>query len=483
MNPLFPQLPEDLSSLSDEELAEALAAHLSAVERIKNNDAEFIGERDAAAVIEELQTGVEEIKALRAESVARAEAAAEYERTVSELTADIVPEAEMSTTEEDTDDLETEDHDDSTEEETGQPVEPSTEVDVTVHQEVEPVTAAAKRLRRPPAASRDRQPVAESNGITVRASHGIDGVTPGAHLDRAGLGNALAAAHRATSVTQPGVRQFVTVAQVEYEFPEERRLDDRDAQGNQEKFRALLDVPPEQLQSLVAAGGFCAPFTPFYDSIVYATAARPVRDGLPSYQPVRGGITYPPALSLADARDAITIWDADTDADPGTATKACLVIDCPDFLSAQIEAIAACVQHQNFTAMTWPERIAELADLVAAAHAEAGEVELLDGLKAGSTQLTDAGVYGAVSTMLSAILNAAAGIRNRERMSRDKPMRVVLPMWVSDMLVEDLVNSQFERFSRDQAGVNALLRNYGVNVSWYMAVSYTHLTLPTNSRV
>lgn len=471
MNPLFPQLPEDLTSLTDEELAEALAAHLSAVERIRNNDADFIGDREAASVIEELQAGVEQVKALRAEQGARAAAAAEYERQVNELTADLVAEdAEEAAIEDDEADTDPvppppEEPDTDT-----PPEEPATTPEPLPAEEPQPTTAAAgtRVLRRPPAASADRQPVAEGNGITVRASHGIDGIVPGSNLDRAGLGDALSSAHRATSVIQPGVRQMVTVASVEYPFPEDRRLDDRDAQGNAEKFSALLDKPPKDLQALVAAGGFCAPFTPFYDSVIYATAARPVRDGLPSYQPMRGGITYPPALSLADARDAITIWDADTDAEPGTATKQCLVIDCPEFLTAQIEAIVACVQHQNFSAMTWPERIAELADLVAAAHAEAGEVELLDGLKAGSSQLTDAGVYGAVTTMLGAILNAAAGIRNRERMTRDRVMRVVLPMWTSDMLVQDLVNSQFERFSRDQDGVNALLRAYGVNVSWYM---------------
>ena len=467
MNPLFPQLPEDLSVLSDAELAEALAAHLSAVERIRSNDQEFLGDRDADAIIGELRSGVEQVRALRAEQSSRAEAAAEFERQVAELTDEVKPEDEEEDTDEDAAEEE-EPKDEAQAEETPE-AEAEPAAAELLEEEAEPLLAAPTRiLRRPPAPSRERTPAPEGNGLQVRASHGIDGITPGALLDRRGLGEALAAAHRATTAVQPGVRQYVTVASVEYPFPEDRQLSDRDPEGNANKFKALLDKPADDLQALIAMGGFCAPFTPFYESIVYATAARPVRDGLPSYQPARGGITYPPAMSLSDARDAITIWTAETDADPGTNVKACLVIDCPEFLEAEIEAIVACVQHQNFTAMTWPERISELAELVAAAHAEAGEVELLDGLKAGSTQLTGAAVYGAVSTLLTHILEVAAGIRNRERMTRDRPMHVVLPMWTSDLLVNDLVNSQFDRFARTQGGVTALLQQYGINVSWYM---------------
>jgi hypothetical protein len=486
VNPLFPQLPEDLASLSDTELAEVLAAHLSAVQRIKNNDQDFIGDRSAAQVVDELQAGVEQIKALREEQAERADAAEEYERTVSELAA----EADLSTEEAPAEDADAGEDDDAAEEDDDSDEAPaegeaavaeeaaaaeSTPEAEAEEVEAEPVTAsnnphgrARMRLRRPPAPSLDRTPVAEEAGFQLRASAGIEGVRAGAVLDRRSLALALQEASRQTTVLQPGVQQNVVVASATYEFPEERVLDDRDAESNGEKFRALLDKSPEEMQSLIASGGFCAPFTPMYDSVVYAVADRPVRDGLPSFQPRRGGITYPPALSLADARDAITIWDNDTDTTPGTATKACLVIDCDAFLSAEIEAIVACVQHGNFAQMTWPERISELADLVAAAHAEAGEVELLDGLKAGSTQVTDAGVYGAVSSLLSAVLQGAAGIRNRERMNPDTQMRAILPAWTADLLVMDLVNSQFNRFERNKAGVRALLGTFGINVSWYM---------------
>jgi hypothetical protein len=473
VNPLFPQVPADLASLTDEELAEALSAHLAVVQKIRDNDEAFLEGRAANEIVEQLQGGVEEIKTMRAEQQARADAAAEYEAQVAELTAEVDEPAPETVDGEATE----EEPGTETSPDDGEADQAEAEADTTDEEPAAaPVVAAAetppaqrpRRLMRPPAPSRERTPAAADTGAALRASAGLDGFRAGETLDRDGLGRALASANRTTTVNQPGVQQFVTVASAEYPFPEERMLDDRDAEANGEKLRNFLDKAPDAMQALIAAGGFCAPFTPMYDSVVYAVADRPVRDGLPSFSPRRGGITYPPALSIADAVDAITIWDEETDANPGTAVKTCLVIDCPPFQSAQIEAIVACVQHGNFAQMTWPERIAELADLVAAAHAQAAETELLDAMKLGSTQVTDAGVYGAVSSMLSAILNAAAGIRNRERMSPGTPLRAMLPSWTADLLVQDLVNSQFDRFARTQAGVRALLANYGVNVSWYM---------------
>lgn len=475
MDPLFPQLPADLSGLTDEQLNEALEAHLEAVNRIRQNDADFVGERDAASVIDEMQAGVESVGRIRAEMQAREEAqasfAAEVERLAAEAGAEPAAEAEADEPED-----EPEDGDEPAEAEAEAEAEEAPEAEATaeaepeVEEAAEPIAAAAppapRRLRRPPAPSRDREPSSTPGGLTLVASAGIEGFRPGQPLDRPGLGRALVEAERTATVSAPGVEHRVVVASARYDFPEERRLDDRNAAENGRKIRALVED-----DALVASGGLCAPLTPLYDSPVYAVADRPVRDGLASFQASRGGITFPPSLSLATAAGAITVITPAEDATPGSATKACLTIDCDDFDEATIEAISACVTHGNFGARSWPERVAELADLVAAAHAQAAEVELLDALKAGSTQVTAAAAgfgYGASSTLLSHILAAAAGVRSRQRMRPDQNLRALLPAWTRDLLVVDLINSQFDRFERNQAGVAALLGSFNVSVSWYI---------------
>ena len=97
MDPLFPDLPADLASLTDEALAEALADRLATVERIEQQNEETLGDRSGEQVLAELAGGVEQIEAIRAEQAARETAAEEYEATVAELAARARPEGEAST--------------------------------------------------------------------------------------------------------------------------------------------------------------------------------------------------------------------------------------------------------------------------------------------------------------------------------------------------------------------------------------------------
>ena len=123
--------------------------------------------------------------------------------------------------------------------------------------------------------------------------------------------------------------------------------------------------------AITAAGGICAPATPFYDLPVVSVADRPVKAALAGFQATRGGVSVPAPLSLADVADGVGIVTAADDELGGTfATKNCVVIDCDPYTDAAIEAIYACIQHGNFGARTWPERVTALADLLAAQHAK-----------------------------------------------------------------------------------------------------------------
>src|SRR3990172_3887749 len=92
---LFPEMPGELSALSDEELASLLAEHESAAELINADDKEFLGELTAEAIIAPYEQGGEPIKALRAESQSRVEAHEAFEAKKAELAAEIAPAAEV----------------------------------------------------------------------------------------------------------------------------------------------------------------------------------------------------------------------------------------------------------------------------------------------------------------------------------------------------------------------------------------------------
>ncbi len=480
MEPLFPALPEDLSALSEEELNEGLASRLVTVEQIEREDADTLGDRSAPDVLAELQSGVEQIEAIRAQTKANEDAAEEYAAKKAELAARAHPEGEASadTSEEEPEGSAEDAPDgDSTEEPPAKDATvavetPNVDVDVDVEtKQPEPVTAsviekpAPRTLRRAPRATRERQPVESApQGAQLIASAGIRGIAPGEVLNRDRLAAALLEVHRVTSARSGGVQERVIVASAHADYPEDRKLDDNPI-GNTDKINSVISP-----DSLTASGGICAPLTPLYDLDVISVADRPVRAALAGFQATRGGISVPTPLSLADVEGGVGVVTADEDALGGTfATKECVVIDCDPYTDCEIEAIYACIQHGNFGARTWPERVAALGDLLAAQHAKIAEIELLDGLTAGSTAVTDEAKYGATSTLLQGILKASAAMRSRHRMRPETRLRAILPAWSIDLLVADMVHTPYDRFERTRDGLTALLSSIGgVSASFYL---------------
>ena len=480
MDPLFPALPENLAELSDEQLAEALESRLATVTAIETEDADVLGDRSADAVVADLTAGVEQIEAIRAEQTSRVEAAEEYVGTVAELAARARPaeladesEEAAETAEEGAEEAAEEAEESAeTAEEAAEESEESAEESAgeaageTEELEQEPVAASARRerrLARPPRAARSRQPVpAETVGASLVASSGIRGIAPGTPLDREGIAQALLEAHRLTSARD--ITERVIVASARYEYPEERQLDDNPAR-NTERIEAAVGEA-----ALLASGGLCAPVTPLYDLPILSVPDRPVRAALAGFQATRGGISYPTPLSLADVEDGVGVVTAANDELGGTfATKNCVVIDCEPYTDAVIEAIYACIEHGNFGARTWPERVANLADLLAAQHAKVAEMELLDALSDGSTAVADEAKYGATSSIIQGVLKASAGLRSRHRMRPETRLRAIFPAWAIDLMVADMVHQPYDRFERSRDGVVALLSTVGnISASFYL---------------
>jgi hypothetical protein len=215
--------------------------------------------------------------------------------------------------------------------------------------------------------------------------------------------------------------------------------------------------------------------TPYYDLMNIATTARPVRDALAGFIASRGGLRFAAVPTLVDvgvegSDAAVGIRTAAQDAAGGTtAEKSCQVVACPEFEEALLSMIYHCVQFGNLNSRAWPEQIAQFNDLVMAMHARVAEQALLDGIASYSTAVTSAKVYGATSSLLYTILRAAAGMRSRHRMDPNARLRVLMPAWTADLLVADLVNSQFIRFEYSVDGVKDLLSTLArVTISFYL---------------
>lgn len=222
--------------------------------------------------------------------------------------------------------------------------------------------------------------------------------------------------------------------------------------------------------SLTASGGYCAPSTPLYQLAMYSTTSRPVRDSLPSYGADRGGVRLARPAALGAITTAIGRMSSADDLLGGTfATKTCQVVDCPPFTETLAEALWHCNQFGNMISRAFPELVNQWTDLTMAAHARLAESFLLTRIDEQSTQVTtgDLGL-GATASLLPQILAAVNGMRSRHRMDPEAVLRIMLPDWSVDLLISDVIRSQFQRFDTDEAKITALLRSFDVEPTFYL---------------
>lgn len=457
---LFPQVPENIEALSADELREALASFRAAGKAVRDKTADT-GDLTMPEIVQQYADATVAISALQARLDTLAEGEKDYEAEIARLSTEAkVDEPVAAEAEEEETPEEAEEPEETPEAETPVEETPQAEVEVEEEPEVERIAASALPAL-PPTPRRHRAPAQEAQVPAFTASAGMQQIAPGTRLDRTALATAVMAQRERATVVPEGVRENVVVASVNYKdfYPEERKL--HNDSSDQEKLR--------ELETLVAAGGICAPPTNIYDIYSLGTAMRPVRDALAQYLATRGGVNVAPGMSIADIDGAVGVVTEANDALGGTfAAKGCQVVVCPTFAVSTIEAIYKCLQFGNFNARTWPELVAAMNDAALVAHARLAENELLDGIDDNSTDATQAAVYGAASSLIYGIVTAAAGMRSRHRMDPNARFRVLLPEWSKDLLLIDLANQQFGRFEQSRAGLTALLRQYGIEPTFYL---------------
>jgi hypothetical protein len=488
MDPLFPELPEDLGALSAEELSTLLQEHEVASDLIDALDEEFIKGLSADEVVEQYEHGVEQIKTIRAEQARRVEAEQAMSTRLAELRAERQPsqedddevvgggegeaveavvEGEELAAEEVVEEEETEEE---VEEPTAEEVKP--EVPVVASAQSERRTA----LRLPPKPSAERQLKTEMGAALVAAA-GLPDIRGGAMLDRAGYARIVrgeAVRRGPTSKSAAGVEEKIRLARAEYPFPDERRLMHGDADGNASKIRAVLpDYIPgiyggHRGNALVASGGLCAPLEPIYSMPNFASVARPVRDALPSFQADRGGVNVPTATSIGDITSAITVIEELEDQLGGTyATKSCQDLTCPAYTEVPVTIISHCREYGNLNSRAWPEKIAHENDLTMAAHARTSDSYLLGRIRTLSVVETSPQVLGAYADLVNALLRERASIISVLRMEPGARFRVLAPFWLADLLADDTAQTQFDRY-QNQAQMVAHLEALGFSVTLYL---------------
>lgn len=277
------------------------------------------------------------------------------------------------------------------------------------------------------------------------------------------------------------------VASIRNEF--EHTVDDRTSPGQMEELIRHL-TSDEKKESLVAAGGWCAPSEIRYD--FFNIACEDGLIDLPTFGVSRGGIQFPVSPSLADvfgtapnqafggfsvafSGDSIPwLWTEADDiaAVTGSPTKPCIRVPCPDFDEERLECYGICLTAGNLTDDAYPEATRNFLRLLMSAHAHAMNGRLIALMVARSAAAIDTGsfavtgqpvyqqVYGGLSL-------AATDYRARFGMCMDDVLEVVAPFWVRDVIRADLAwRNGVEARQISTAEINAHFAALNVRVQW-----------------
>jgi hypothetical protein len=461
---MFPDLPEDLTALTDEELSalhdEIQTGGRELLAAARERNAEVLGERTQDDVDTELTGAAESLAAIRAEQKSRADDEAAFD-------------AALST------------HSQVFETDTEEPAEPEgeepegeeeTKAETEQVEEPEAVAASAKpRTKRPiPLATARHRAVApdvDASGFRSQLRSEAVHLSYGDQLDRSKMGVLLNHVVR-RNVVSPGGR--VVVASATIPFDETRVLDEMAEERNTLKIRNLQDQLKKP-EALTASGVVCAPAEPIYDIFGVSTPARPVREANPSMFAGRAAVITRAAPSMGVYDDAVGVITASENEDGSTNVKNCMRLICPAPTTTEVAAIYACTEADNLAARSDPELMAAVDELVRAEHAKLAETFLLDLIKAGSTAVTGnaGGSGGATSHLLGDILKRAAGYRSANRMNPDAVLTALFPAWVKDLLALDVGRAAGYQRTLTRDEVNGWLRMQGIAPSYYLDSSST----------
>lgn len=200
------------------------------------------------------------------------------------------------------------------------------------------------------------------------------------------------------------------------------------------------------VESLVAAGGWCSPSEISYD-FFNIVASDGILD-LPTVGINRGGMRWPVSPSFGDLVGNAAMWSwtetQDIAAVTGTAqsgTKTCARVTCPTFTEARLACDGLCLTVGNLTEDAYPELIANHTRLLFAAHAHKMNAKRITQLVTASTSVTGTGNQtgmGVVSPVLGALSLQAIDYRDKYAMADGAILEVVLPRWIRGAMRSDL---------------------------------------------
>jgi hypothetical protein len=245
----------------------------------------------------------------------------------------------------------------------------------------------------------------------------------------------------------------VQVASIRQEF-----ADVFDPSTSQDAVGAYLDRLSSNrnsgaMESLVAAGGWCAPSMPRYD--FFNIACEDGMIDLPTFGVERGGVIFPVSPSLADTFSPALPWYTafssstvpwlwtegdDILAVTGSPTKPCIRVPCSDTTDVRLECYGICLTAGNLAENAWPESTRNFLRLLMAAHYHASNGRYIAQIASLATAVAGctATGSGAAAPILSTAELSAWDYRNKYGMCETDVIEWVLPSWSKGLIRADL---------------------------------------------
>lgn len=472
-------IPEDLSTLSDEELTQL---HEEAVGHFDGlfGDGSGLTEAD----IQALQTLTEGIETLLGEVESRNAKGAERQAQAAELATRVRPHS--AETDEDPDAEADEDADPDTADEDAEAEDGAAAV----------VVAGASRrtgdIRVNLGGLRSRQAthlprnvnVPKTMKDVVLASGEGTGFAAGSGLDWNGVGQVVDrrlasfnhSQYQAAGRSGTHLRQQFGVATIRKPFADDMIVHSNDPAHVDEVLQRARKESRLPGGSLVASGGWAAPSETIYDLCELES-----RDGLfnlPEIGISRGGISWTTGPSFSEIYNAVGFTyteaqDEDGLYVPGSPNtegdKPCYKVEFPDFVEARLNLSGLCITAGLLAQRGYPEVIARTVRGALVAHDHKMSAALINAVVAGSTAITmTAAQVGAVAPILDAIEKQTEHYRYSSRLARSTTLEAVFPFWIHGAIRSDLAlrNGVANSMDVTDAQINAWFNSRGVRAQF-----------------
>ncbi len=471
-------LPEDLSTLSDAELAALITQADEAVAALADEDAsdEVNDALEALVTAKELlsaetdsRSEAQEAKAARkAELLAKA-AGAPVEDVVEEVVADAEVEVDAEAAAE---------------------VVAEAEAIVADAPVAEPIVAAAPVAPRPkrisiPASRVPAKASAAPASSPFTAAVGVPGLSPGQNLSKDQIVEAFNASFRGANkgsivaAQRAGQRfsQRYPIAAINKVFDHAEIGPDSTEGQIEAAYKHATDQARLPGGSLLAAGGWCAPSETVYDMCELESRAGLI--SIPEMNVARGGLRFTQGIDWSTLLSTTGFCFTEADdidgnydgAESGPSDKPCDTIPCPTFTDVRLEVCGVCVQGGNLQNRAYPEVTTRYVNGVLTAHFHRVATNVIASMVLQSTAVTPTSLGGAAgsptSNILSAIELQATDIRYKFRMEPNTVLEAVFPYWARGVVRADLSRRDgVDLLDVTDAQIDAWFRLRGINAQW-----------------